>query len=118
MEYLTIDEAAKILGKSGQTVRRMIKQGRIKAEKHKSQYGEKYMIPSSEINAAYQVVEVANLAVPVSPETFAFEVVRQLREENKALREQITQIQQQQSATLLLLEEVKEQQVRKWWKIW
>lgn len=122
MEYLTLDEAAKVIGKSTQTVRRMIKQKKIKAEMQESQYGKRYMIPKGEINQAYTTtIETTNLVKQITPESFAFEVVHQLREENKDLREAVAKLQQQQSATLLLLEEIKsnqQQPVKKWWKVW
>lgn len=122
-EYLTLDEAAQLLGKSVQTIRRMIKQKKIKAEMHESQYGKRYMIPTTEINQAVQTIDVANLSHPITPEAFAFEVIRQLREENKDLREAVLKLQEQQSATLLLLQDIKDNQQqaavqKKWWKVW
>ena len=69
---LTIKEAAKSLGVSGDTIRRRIKDGTIKAEMRPSKYGKpQYYINPVEISGAVRHVEVARVEHSMTPEQFA-----------------------------------------------
>lgn len=64
--YLSIEEAAKRLGVSSDTVRRRIKRGDLRAEKQKGPYGYCWMIPESEIRIAQEITEVVPVNRPVA----------------------------------------------------
>ena len=54
-EYISIQEAAKLCGKSAQTIRRAIKAKKIKFKKTKTPQGFNYMISRSSVIEAYNV---------------------------------------------------------------
>jgi len=106
VEYLTIKEAAKALEVSPDTIRRRIKQGKMKAEKRPTPYGEAYFIADSELSPAIEVVTIAR-----PQDTELLELVKQLHAELQELRQEVAQLKEQQT---LLLQEPKK---RPWWKL-
>ncbi|ADQ42068.1 DNA binding domain protein, excisionase family (plasmid) [Caldicellulosiruptor acetigenus I77R1B] len=87
MDKLTIKEAAQALGVSEKTIRRMIKDGRLKASLEKSVYGQQYYIPKSEIDNAVQIVEAVKVKKEYSVEELAVAISNYLSERDKKLVE-------------------------------
>lgn len=71
VERLTIKQAAQALGVSEKTVRRMIKDGRLKAYLEPSVYGQQYYIPAEQISSAMQIVEAIKVKKEYSIEEVA-----------------------------------------------
>jgi excisionase family DNA binding protein len=67
-KFLTIAEAATVLGMSKDTIRRRIKVGEIKAELRPSPYGEQYYINQIELTGAVKNVDVAIIEHTMTPE--------------------------------------------------
>lgn len=87
VDKLTIKEAAQALGVSEKTIRRMIKDGRLKASLEKSVYGQQYYIPKSEIDNAVQIVEAVKVKKEYSVEELAVAISNYLSERDKKLVE-------------------------------
>ena len=88
-EY-TISEVAQILDVSTSTVRRRIKNGKLKANKRDSVYGPTYFIPQQEINKAVATEEVALVEQKMSKEDIRKAVVEAINSHNRGLIEGIT----------------------------
>lgn len=132
MEYLTIEQVAKVINRSEQTVRRMIKNGKLKAELRDSPYGKQYMIPSSEVNASHAIVDVVNISRAVSLPEIINAVTAKLIEENASIRKELEEIKETQNRIesainerdKKLMEIIRERQkdeqnkIHPWWKFW
>lgn len=87
-EGLTIREAASALGVSHDTVRRMIRDGRIKAEKRGPGRG-KYTIPESEISTFRSTRELVTVNRQVDVTEFIQQQNLELKKELQELREAV-----------------------------
>gem|GEM_PF-4397687 len=87
-EELTIKEAAEALGISHDTVRRMIRDGRIKAEKRGSGRG-KYTIQESEISTFRTTREVVTINRQIDVTEFMRQQNLELKKELQELREAV-----------------------------
>jgi len=87
-EELTIKEAAEALGISHDTVRRMIRDGRIKAEKRGSGRG-KYTIQKSEISTFRTTREVVTINRQIDVTEFMRQQNLELKKELQELREAV-----------------------------
>lgn len=94
MDKLTIKEAAQVLGVSEKTIRRMIKNGRLKASLEKSVYGQQYYIPKSEIDNAIQIVEAVRVKKEYSVEELAVAISSYLSERDRKFIEAIETLNQ------------------------
>lgn len=94
MDKLTIKEAAKALGVSEKTIRRMIKDGRLKAYMEKSPYGQQYYIPAEQISNAMQIVEAVKVKKEYSVEELAVAISSYLSEREKKFIEAIETLSQ------------------------
>ena len=113
-EY-TIKEVAEILDVSSSTIRRRIKEGKIKANKKKTRYGQTYFIPASEIDKAVMEEDVLEFKKPVSvdKQEVINELIQAVNSQNKALiNETMSNISQkiesQEQAIKELTEEVRQ----------
>ena len=87
-EGLTIREAATALGVSHDTVRRMIRDGRIKAEKHGRGRG-KYAIPESEISTFRNTRELVTINRQIDVTEFLQQQNQELKRELQEIREAV-----------------------------
>jgi excisionase family DNA binding protein len=139
-KLLTIEEVAKIINKSEQTVRRMIKTDKIKAELIEGHYGKQYYIKSSDIHQAYSTLNVVPLTRAVSVPALVEEIMTRVAQENAILRNENAQMKadiQEVKETQARIEnslrerdeklmtairdrqeERKEQNKKVWWKVW
>jgi len=122
-QLLTIEQVSKVINRSEQTVRRMIKSGKLKAELMDSPYGKQYMIPSSEVKASYTTMEVIPLSRPVSVPALVEEVAAKVAEENAKLHKEIAELKTSQAELLAtqknILRLLQEQSLKTdnpWWK--
>ncbi len=101
--YLSIEETAKRLGVSSDTVRRKIKRGDLRAEKQKGPYGDRWMIPESEIRTAQEITEVVPVTRQVPMEALvnaiAARVTETIAEEQARTRAEIEALRQELAAT-------------------
>jgi MerR family copper efflux transcriptional regulator len=102
-QYLSVSEAAKMLGVSEKTVRRRIKAGDLLAELVPGPYGQQYRIPASAIQTAQEVVDVIQVDRPNDPRVLGMVVAQAVEEavarqtapllqEIRALREQFGEL--------------------------
>jgi len=96
-DFITIQEAAEYLGKSAQTIRRMIKRGDLNAKRIKTPQGFHYVLPREEIEykpARPKVVEktpeemLDNTIVEKSVEAQVIEEIIQATSQNELLTNQ------------------------------
>lgn len=94
VERLTIKQAAQALGVSEKTVRRMIKDGRLKAYLEPSVYGQQYYIPAEQISSAMQIVEAIKVKKEYSIEEVALALSKYFSEKDKKFTEIIEKLSQ------------------------
>jgi len=98
-EY-SIKEAAELLDVSTSTVRRRIRNGKIKAEKRETTYGEKYFIPRDQFDKVAtmenEVIEVKEVESKVSIQEFKNELLKSLEglinEEKEEIIESVNEV--------------------------
>ena len=64
--FLSIQEAAKLVGKSPQTIRRMIKRGDLSAQRVKSPQGFHYVVPLDDLGTDEEMLHNSIVENPVS----------------------------------------------------
>lgn len=94
MDKLTIKQAAEVLGVSEKNIRRMIKDGRLRATLEPSAYGQQYYIPREEIDKALQIVEVVKVKKEYSVQELAIAISSYLSERDKKFIEAIETLSQ------------------------
>lgn len=103
---MTIDQVAKLLDVSKDTVRRRIKIGELIAEKHDGPYGLQWMLPEEQFDQARMIhevvpvtrsVNVAELQALMSQSVSAV-VSKTIQEETQGLRSQIESLKEQLAA--------------------
>lgn len=111
--YLTVDEAAKRLGISRDTVRRRIKRGELRAEKRKGPYGECWMIPESEIKTAQVITDVIpvtrQVSMPDLVTAITAKVTEALTKELAGTRAAIEDLTEKESRTRAEIEALREE---------
>lgn len=135
MNY-TIREASEYLEVSADTIRRRIKEGKIRAHKVDGKNGLQWAIPESELtgNNAVQVIEVIPLKREITPdvmqkyimqameqvETQHKEELKDLKEEVKVLNENVQELSRTLEATLQALQSKIEEapSPKKRWNLW
>lgn len=100
--FVTVEDAAKIKAVSEETIRRWIRNRKIKAQKAKGERGEIYLIPRSEIDSEIKDAEVVTTIDPsVAMEQFkqllAASIESRLQPINKKFEEQNQILQQTQT---------------------
>jgi len=93
---LTIEEAAKALGVSKDTVRRRIKRGDIEAQKLPGPYGDTFYIDEKHLAEAAEVVDVVSVSRQLGPQEIKElmqAVIYPLQQEIKELREEVHSLQ-------------------------
>ncbi|MGE4375405.1 MAG: helix-turn-helix domain-containing protein [Methanoculleus sp.] len=93
MGYITLKEAAQRLGISTTTARRMVKDGRLRAELREGPFGLTYYVDEAEIRTAQEVTDV----VPVTRQISLPDLMRALGERDRDLREALGAIAEQQA---------------------
>jgi MerR family copper efflux transcriptional regulator len=64
-DWLTLPDAAQQLGVSPRTIRRWIKEGKVRAELRPGPYGQQYYVPATQVRTAQEVHEVVRVERPV-----------------------------------------------------
>lgn len=113
---MTIDQVAKLLDVSKDTVRRRIKIGELIAEKHDGPYGLQWMLPEEQFDQARMIhevvpvtrsINVAELQALMSQSVSAV-VSKTIQEETQGLRGRIESLKEQLAAQEQLLREQNE----------
>ena len=119
---MTIQEACQRLGKSESTIRRMIKDGRLTASKKDGIYD----ITDHSVN------DLSNDKQSVGNDQLSNELVKQMQEENRYLKERIKELEsareradmisiqltRQLETTQKILESSEQKASRSWWQFW
>lgn len=104
-EWLTVKEAAKVLGISDKTVRRRIAAGTITAEFKEGPYGMQYYIPSSVINTAQQIINTVTVKKEYDLQELALSLSNYFQERDKQYISQIDSLKSQLNEVQKMQEE-------------
>ena len=91
-KLLSIEEAAKVLNVSKDTIRRRIKKGDIEAQKLPGPYGNMYYIKEKDLAAAAEIVDLVTVSRQLRPEEIKElmqAVIYPLQQEIKELRQEV-----------------------------
>ena len=112
----SIKEAAEALQVSKDTIRRRIKKGQIKAEKHEGPYGFAYYIKESQLAEVREIRDVVPLNRPISREQLKGVVKEAVSEEFQGLRNEIEDLRRQLEETKQLQQPAENTDKPPWWK--
>ncbi len=104
-KILSVKQAAQALNVSEKTVRRWIRDGRLQATQQPGPYGMTWHIPASAIKTVNQVIEVLPMDRSVDPRTLGLIIAQAVTESNRALTQQIAELQAQVTQLTHQLEE-------------
>ena len=84
-DWLTMPDAAQQLGISPRTIRRWIKEGKVRAELRPGPYGQQYYVPATQIHTAQELTDVVRVERQVDRADLARAMDGYLREREGAL---------------------------------
>lgn len=106
-DLLTIEQAAKLINVSKDTIRRRIKTGELEAEKHPGPYGDQWLLPSFQFEQAAMIKDVVPMTRQVSvaelqqamQRVIADAVTQAVRAETAELKEKVAILEEKLDAT-------------------
>ena len=134
-DFLTVSQAADVLGVSTQTIKRRIKDGTYQAEQRPlpGGGGERYIwvIHRAQIEKPTQIVEVVPFNKPVQIDDIKAVLAETVAAENAALKQDVSELKAQITLLQLALTKMNENvqaltagakenppQQKSWWKFW